>query len=85
MRLVDIHEIQLRPEALELAMFHNVVMRHIEIAKETLLKKYVVLVQHNMVVLLVAVMIIMILHIVYSVTNISQRDMLVLVSVCANF
>ena len=41
LRLVDIHDIQLRPEALELAMFQNVVMRHIEIAKETLLKKYV--------------------------------------------
>ncbi|XP_058956956.2 dynein axonemal heavy chain 7 [Pocillopora verrucosa] len=40
LRLVDIHEIQLRPEALELAMFQNVVMRHIEIAKETLLKKW---------------------------------------------
>lgn len=39
LRLVDIHDIQLRPEALELAMFQNVVMRHIEIAKETLLKK----------------------------------------------
>ena len=38
---MDIHDIQLRPEALELAMFQNVVMRHIEIAKETLLKKYV--------------------------------------------
>ena len=38
---MNIHDIQLRPEALELAMFQNVVMRHIEIAKETLLKKYV--------------------------------------------
>lgn len=40
LRLVDIHDIQLRPEALELAMFQNVVMRHIEIAEETLLKKW---------------------------------------------
>lgn len=37
--LVDIHDIQLRPEALELAMFQNIVMRHVEIAEETLLKK----------------------------------------------
>lgn len=40
LRLVDIHDIQLWPEALELAMFQNVVMRHIEIAEETLLKKW---------------------------------------------
>jgi hypothetical protein len=39
LRLVDIRDIQLRPDALELALFQNVVMRHIEIAKETLLKK----------------------------------------------
>lgn len=41
---MDIHDIQLRPEAMELAMFQNVVMRHIEVAKETLMKKYVILV-----------------------------------------
>ncbi|KXJ28065.1 dynein heavy chain 7, axonemal [Exaiptasia diaphana] len=40
LRLVDVNDIQLRPEALELAMFQNVVMRHIEIAKESLLKKW---------------------------------------------
>lgn len=39
LRLVDIHDIQLQPEALELAMFQNIVMRHVEIAEETLLKK----------------------------------------------
>ena len=41
---MDIHDIQLRPEAMELGMFQNVVMRHIEIAKEKLLKTYVILV-----------------------------------------
>ncbi|EDO45806.1 predicted protein [Nematostella vectensis] len=40
LRLVDKNDIQMRPEALELAMFQNVVMRHIEIAKETLLKRW---------------------------------------------
>lgn len=44
---MDIHDIQLRPEAMELAMFQNVVMRHIEVAKETLMKKYVILTVHS--------------------------------------
>ena len=39
LRLVDIHDIKRRPEALELAVFQNVVMKHIEMARETLIKK----------------------------------------------
>ena len=41
LRLVDVKDIKRRPEALELAVFQNIVMKHIEIARETLIKKYV--------------------------------------------
>lgn len=39
LRLVDIKDIKRRPEALELAVFQNIVMKHIELARETLIKK----------------------------------------------
>jgi dynein heavy chain len=39
--LVDVKDIKRRPEALELAVFQNIVMKHIELARETLIKKYV--------------------------------------------
>ncbi|XP_028408947.1 dynein heavy chain 7, axonemal-like [Dendronephthya gigantea] len=40
LRLVDIQDIKRRPEALELAVFQNIVMKHIELARETLIKKW---------------------------------------------
>ena len=39
LRLVDVDDIKRRPEALELAVFQNIVMKHIEQARETLIKK----------------------------------------------
>ena len=39
LRLVNVEDIKHRPEALELAVFQNVVMKHIEMARETLMKK----------------------------------------------
>ena len=40
LRLVVVEDIQHRDEALELAVFQNIVMKHIEMARETLMKKY---------------------------------------------
>ncbi|CAB4002499.1 dynein heavy chain 7, axonemal-like, partial [Paramuricea clavata] len=40
LRLVDVKDIKRRPEALELAVFQNIVMKHIELARETLIKKW---------------------------------------------
>ncbi len=39
LRLVLADDVISRPEAMELAFFQNLMMRHIEIAKDTLLKK----------------------------------------------
>ena len=43
LRLVNAEDVLSRPEAMELAFFQNLMMRHIELAKDTLLKKYVYL------------------------------------------
>ncbi|KAJ1187209.1 hypothetical protein NDU88_003988 [Pleurodeles waltl] len=40
LRLIDVEEFHNRPESMELAVFQNLVMRHIEMAKEQLLKKW---------------------------------------------
>ncbi|XP_033097643.1 dynein heavy chain 7, axonemal-like isoform X2 [Anneissia japonica] len=40
LRLVDIEEFHNKPDSMELAIFQNLVMRHIESAKEKLLKKW---------------------------------------------
>ena len=39
LRLVDVAEFQQKIESMELALFQNLVMRHIDSAKERLLKK----------------------------------------------
>ena len=39
LRLVDVAELQEKTESMELALFQNLVMRHIDSAKERLLKK----------------------------------------------
>ena len=37
--LVNAEDVIARPESMELAFFQNLMMRHIEMAKDTLLKK----------------------------------------------
>ncbi|XP_069052852.1 dynein axonemal heavy chain 7 isoform X2 [Lepisosteus oculatus] len=46
LRLIDVEEFHNRQESLELSIFQQLVMRHIESAKETLLKKWFPEVQH---------------------------------------
>lgn len=41
LRFIDIEEFHSREESMELGIFQNLCMRHIEAAKEKLLKKYV--------------------------------------------
>ena len=41
LRLVDINEFHEREESLELPAFQNLIMRHVDTAKEKLLKKLV--------------------------------------------